>query len=312
MLNNKKFLMSFMLYCIFNHTHAEVLVILPESGAMARAGLSIKQGFMSAYQASGMKIPIKFVNSDKIPIAQLLKENVNSETQIVVGPLARNDVDALIQTQPMFRVLALNEVSAQSEHVWQFSLSKKDDAAALHQVLNADKLQQLYVLHQHGMQGANELFLKSLMAQAHYPVSVIDEMPQKFSAKSGVLLLGNNAWVNSHTNLPNENIYVLPNAIEELQSIPQGVKFCDTPALYLVSWADVVKAYQQSPVSMPYQRLLAFGGDAWHITQQYLNQPDVKDVEFQGQTGWIKINNNQIRRVPQCYQNTKKGLKVLS
>lgn len=304
--------MSFILYCIFSHAHAEVLVILPESGAMARAGLSIKQGFMSAYQASGMKIPIKFVNSDKTSIAQLLKKNVNSKTQMVVGPLARNEVDALIQTQPMLRVLALNEVTAQSEHVWQFSLSKKDDAAALHQVLNADKLQQLYVLHQKGMQRTNELFLKSLRAQAHYSITVVDEMPQKFSSKSGLLLLGNNAWLNSHTDLPDENIYVLPNSIEERQSLPQGVKFCDTPALYLVSWADVVKAYQQNPVSMPYQRLLAFGGDAWHITQQYLKQPDVNNIEFQGRTGWIQINNNHIRRVPQCYQNTKKGLKVLS
>ena len=79
MLNNKNNLMGLMLYCIFNQAQAEVLVILPESGAMARAGLSIKQGFMSAYQASGQKTPIKFVNSDKKQIAQLLKINVNKK-----------------------------------------------------------------------------------------------------------------------------------------------------------------------------------------------------------------------------------------
>ena len=32
---------------------------------------------MSAYQASELETPIKFVNSDKKPIAQLLKQNVN-------------------------------------------------------------------------------------------------------------------------------------------------------------------------------------------------------------------------------------------
>lgn len=72
--------MSFILYCILSHAQAEVLVILPESGPLARAGLSIKQGFMSAYQASDLKMPIRFVNSDKKQIAQLLKQNVNKKT----------------------------------------------------------------------------------------------------------------------------------------------------------------------------------------------------------------------------------------
>lgn len=46
MLNNKKFLIGLMLYGMLHYAQAEVLVILPESGPMARAGLSIKQGFM--------------------------------------------------------------------------------------------------------------------------------------------------------------------------------------------------------------------------------------------------------------------------
>nr|WP_228259927.1 hypothetical protein [Acinetobacter sp. ANC 4779] len=73
MLNNKNNLMGCILYCIFNRAQAEVLVILPESGPMARAGLSIKQGFMSAYQALNQKTPIKFVNSDQKQITQLLE-----------------------------------------------------------------------------------------------------------------------------------------------------------------------------------------------------------------------------------------------
>jgi len=81
MLDNKNNLMDFMLYCIFNHAQAEVWGILPESGPRARVGLSVKQDFMSAYQASGQKTPIKFVNSDTKQIAQLLKINVNKKTK---------------------------------------------------------------------------------------------------------------------------------------------------------------------------------------------------------------------------------------
>lgn len=311
MLNNKNNLMGFILYCIFNQAQAEVLVILPESGPMARAGLSVKQGFMSAYQASGQKTPIKFVNSNKKQISQLLKINVNKKTQMVIGPLARNEVEGLIKSKPKVRVLALNEVTDQSDNVWQFSLSKKDDAYALNQILQKDKIKQLYVFRQPGTEVDSELFLMSLVSQIDYPLTLVEEIPEKLNKQSSLLLLGNNEWLNSLAKLPSKNVYVLANAIEQHQAIPQGARFCDAPALYDLGWSDVIKAYQHNPVSMPYQRLLAFGGDTWHIAQQYLDEPNLKSIEFEGRTGLIKISNNHIQRIPHCYENTRKGIKTL-
>lgn len=311
MLNNKNNLMGFILYCIFNQAQAEVLVILPESGPMARAGLSVKQGFMSAYQASGQKTPIKFVNSDKKQISQLLKINVNKKNQMVIGPLARNEVEGLIKSKPKVRVLALNEVTDQSDNVWQFSLSKKDDAYALNQILQKDKIKQLYVFRQAGTEVDSELFLMSLVSQIDYPLTLVEEIPKKLNKQSSLLLLGNNEWLNSLAKLPNKNVYVLANAIEQYQPIPKGARFCDAPALYDLGWSDVIKAYQHNPVSIPYQRLLAFGGDTWHIAQQYLDEPNLKSIEFEGRTGLIKISNNHIQRIPHCYENTRKGIKTL-
>lgn len=310
MLNNKK-LIGFILYCIFNHAQAEVLVILPESGPMARAGLSVKQGFMSAYQASELETPIKFVNSDKKPIAQLLKQNVNKKTQMIIGPLARQDVEALIQIQPKVRVLALNEVSSQSAKVGQFSLSKQDDAVALNQVLQNDQIKELYVLQQKDSETDNELFLISLLTETNYPLNLIEEIPKKLNKHTGLLLLGNNAWLNKLPKLPHKNIYILPNAIEQDQVLPVGVKFCDAPALYESEWPDVIQAAQANAASMAYQRLIAFGGDAWHIASQYLAEPNLKSMQFQGRTGLIQVNNNQIQRIPHCYEHTKKGIKGL-
>ena len=311
MLNNKKKWIGFILYCILNHAQAEVLVILPESGPLARAGLSIKQGFMSAYQASDLKTPIKFVNSDKKQIAQLLKQNVNKKTQMVVGPLARQDVEALIKTQPKVRVLALNEVSSQSANVGQFSLAKQDDAVALNQVLQNDKIKELYVLQQQESEIDNELFLISLLTQTDYPLNLIEQAPKKLNKHTGLLLLGNNAWLNQLAKLPHKNLYILANAIEQDQLLPLGVKFCDAPALYEAEWPDVLQASQQNDVSMAYQRLIAFGGDAWDIASQYLADPHLKTMQFQGRTGLIQINNNQIHRIPHCYENTKNGIRAL-
>lgn len=230
---------------------------------------------------------------------------------MVIGPLARNEVEGLIKSKPKVRVLALNEVTAQADNVWQFSLSKKDDAYVLNQILQKDKIKQLYVFRQPGAEADSELFLMSLMSQMDYLLTFVEEVPKKLNKKSSLLLLGNNQWINSLTKLPNKNVYVLANAIEQQQPIPKGVKFCDAPALYDLAWPDVIRAYQQNPVSMPYQRLLAFGGDAWHIAQQYLDEPNLKSIEFQGRTGLIQISNNHIQRIPHCFESTQKGIKTL-
>ncbi len=311
MLNNKKKLIGFILYCMLNHAQAEVLVILPESGPLARAGLSIKQGFMSAYQASALETPIKFVNSDKKPIAQLLQQNLNKKTQMIVGPLARQDVEALIRAQPKVPVLALNEVSLHSAKVGQFSLSKQDDAIALNQVLQHDQIQVLYVLQQKDSEIDNELFLISLLTETSYPLNIIEEMPKKLNKHTGLLLLGNNAWLNQLDRLPHKNIYILPNAIEQDQVLPVGVKFCDVPALYESEWPDVIQAVQANAVPMADQRLIAFGGDAWYIASQYLAEPNLKSMQFQGRTGLIQVTNTQIQRIPHCYEKTKKGIRGL-
>ncbi|WP_407307624.1 penicillin-binding protein activator [Acinetobacter sp.] len=225
MLNNKNNLMGFMRYCIFNHAQAEVLVILPESGPMARAGLSIKQGFMSAYQASGQKTPIKFVNSNKKQIAQRLKINVNKKNQMVIGSLAHNEVENLIKRKPKICVLALNEVTSLADNVWQFSLSKKDEAYALNKILQKDKIKQLYVFHQPGAEVESEFFLMSLVLQMDYPLTFVEEVPKKLNKKSSLLLLGNNQWINSLAKPTAKNAYIGANAIEQQQLIPKGGSF---------------------------------------------------------------------------------------
>ena len=205
MLNNKKFLIGLMLYGMLHYAQAEVLVILPESGPMARAGLSIKQGFMSAYQATDQKTVIKFVNSDQKSIAQLLKQNLNKKTKMIVGPLARSEVEALMRAQPKVRVLALNDVVPQAKNVWQFSLSKKDDAYALHQVVQKDQIKQLYIVRQKSTEQDSELFMMALIGQADYLIRVLDEVPSKLPRQSGLLLLGSYDWINGLKKLPKKN-----------------------------------------------------------------------------------------------------------
>ena len=313
MLDNKKILMGLTLSCVMGTaTHADVLVILPETGSLARAGLSIQQGLLSAYQAGDAKNNIKFMNSDQQSMKQIWQDHVNKKTTLVIGPLARKDVEAVIQLKPKIPVLALNEVSTSHPNVWQYSLSKQADAKALLQVLKKDQLNELLVFRQPNNEAEYEALLMSLMSLSDIPIRTIQELPKKINERTGVLLLGHYKWINSLKKLPTTYLYGQPMAIEQDQPIPLGMKFCDVPALYEGKWADVSKAYQRQPTTMPYQRLLAFGGDAWQIAEHYVAAPKVRSIHFNGRTGIIDISANRVERQPTCYEKLKQGIRPLA
>ncbi|WP_104499695.1 penicillin-binding protein activator [Acinetobacter indicus] len=291
---------------------AEILVILPESGPMARAGFSIQQGFMHAYQASGEKMPVKLINSEQRKIGPLLRQHVNARTRVVIGPLARADVEQLIALRPKVRTLALNEVIQQHPRVLQFSLTKKDDAQTLKQLFQKDQINHLYILREPGTEAEHELLLMSLVSQLDYPVEVVDSPPRWLKHQQGVLLLGSNGWINRQNRLPKKRLYSLANAVESQQQLPQGLQFCDAPALYQSHWADVQAGIQAAKAEhFSFQRLVAFGGDAWQIANYYLKQPQLNRIEFEGRTGLIRIQDNQIQRIPKCYVQQKQLVQIL-
>jgi len=314
--NNKnwkriKYILGLCVLGWMSSAQAEVLVILPESGPLARAASNIKHGFMSAYQASGSKVPIKWVNSDQKKMSQLLRQHVNKKTRLIVGPLARQDIEALLQAKPKVKTLGLNDISSYSPQFWQFSLSKHEDAAALQQVLAQDGIRHLKVLRQPGSEAEHELMLMSLLSVADLKVEMIEQHPKFLSFRQGLLLMGNAEWLAAMQHLPQKRLYTVATAIDQHVRLPTGIKFCDVPALYTHAWPDVLNAYQQMPVQMSYQRLMAFGGDAWQISQLYLSQPQTEQQEFQGRTGRIQLSAANVQRTPACFQYTAKGVKLI-
>jgi hypothetical protein len=230
---------------------------------------------------------------------------------MVVGPLARSDVEQLLKSKPKVRTLSLNDVAGSLPQVWQFSLSKKEDAAALKTLLHKDGIQQLLILRQPGSEAEHELLLMSLFSQSDLKFKIVNKAPIFLMPKQGLLFLGNAEGLATIPELSRKRMYTVANAISEQHKLPQGIKFCDVPVLYLADWPDVLQAYVKEPVDMSYQRLIAFGGDAWQITQQYLSQPRSQNVEFQGRTGRIQITEHGIQRSPQCFQYSGTGVKLL-
>lgn len=88
-------------------------------------------------------------------------------------------------------------------------MAKKDDASALKNLLEQDKIEEVYVLRQLGTESEYELFLMALMTQAAIPLQVIDDLPKKLTRHQALLLLGSNAWINQQAKLPSKQIYTV-------------------------------------------------------------------------------------------------------
>jgi len=143
MINNKKVLLLISLFSFMQTVQAEVLVILPETGPLARAASSVKQGFMSAYEASGSQEQLKFVNSYGQNMKSLFAKHIKLKTRLVVGPLSREKVEEAVRLNPKVQVLALNEIGQYHNKVLQFSLSKNADAAAMAALILHDNIRQV-------------------------------------------------------------------------------------------------------------------------------------------------------------------------
>src|SRR5690606_39575232 len=128
-------------------------------------------------------------------MSQLLRQHVNKKTRLIVGPLARQDIEALLQAKPKVKTLGLNDISSYSPQFWQFSLSKHEDAAALQQVLAQDRIRHLKVLRQPGSEAEHELMLMSLLSVADLKVEMIEQHPKFLSFRQGLLLMGNAEWL---------------------------------------------------------------------------------------------------------------------
>ena len=132
-------------------------------------------------------------------------------------------------------------------------------------------------------------------------------LPSKMYLQQGVLLLGDYDWISSFKRLPQVRTYTVPLVIKESTKLPNGLQFCDIPALYRADWPELIKSYKQNQVTVPYQRLLAFGADAWVIASGIAM--DNKTQNFAGRTGRIKVIENVIERQPTCMQVEADGLK---
>ncbi len=112
----------------------QVALMLPLSGNLAPAGNAVRNGFLAAYYASkkrGDTVPtIKVYNTNTGDIQALYNTAVSQGALFVVGPLSKDQIDALIgKTRLSVPTLVLNRASKNlGGNLYQFGLSPLDEA----------------------------------------------------------------------------------------------------------------------------------------------------------------------------------------
>ena len=133
-------------------TPTHVALLLPLSGSLARAGQSVRDGFiaasLTAEASSWLTVTVYDAAAEPIPVIyeRILADGAN----LIVGPLQKPAVTALNALNPELPVLALNYLDpevAPSPGFNQFGLAIEDEARTIARRLQTDGISRALLFH---------------------------------------------------------------------------------------------------------------------------------------------------------------------
>jgi uncharacterized protein len=122
----------------------QIALLLPLTGRAAGAGISVREGFLTAhFQVPASERPrVRIYDTGEMSAAEAIGGAINEGAQLIVGPLIREEVMAaadLATSRPP--ILALNFLPAERpapEAFYQFALSPEDEAREVARRMIAD------------------------------------------------------------------------------------------------------------------------------------------------------------------------------
>lgn len=133
----------------------QIALLLPFTGKLAPLGKAIRDGFLATYhQTRARDNPTPNIktydSSDADIIGQLYRQAVLDGAQLVIGPLRKEAVEALLGQVPDFSVplLALNRASGDNfpANVYQFALAPEDEARQIAEIASSEGFERALVL----------------------------------------------------------------------------------------------------------------------------------------------------------------------
>ena len=112
----------------------KVTVLLPLSGDWANAGRAIRDGILFEYQQrqTNVGVALTVIDSESLTPEQLIATGQSTDTEFVIGPLQKDKIAILLESQPRMPVLLLNRIQTNAlplkSPTYSLSLAVEDDA----------------------------------------------------------------------------------------------------------------------------------------------------------------------------------------
>ncbi len=311
-------------------TPEKIALLLPQSGRMAKAAETIRDGFLAAYyqdNPQGTANPVlDFYDSENTDITVLVQRAHANGATLVIGPLDRERVETLVQAGPSpVPVLALNNVDAGARNIYQFALSPEDEILRLVAWMDSQKIKRPLLMTGSDESSQRQLRLFQAAWQSRHATALT--VATLDSSRKGGLV----ASVREATQLkgPFDAIFlaspalasqVLPSLLYYKNRLPlfslssawnptpdgsgqrdlEGLRFCDLPWMLDQSRPEQAALYEAftRPVS-GYDRLYAFGADAWTLAREWSSLEDGERLRLR--SGQVRADSTwHLRRIPTC------------
>jgi uncharacterized protein len=135
-------------------TPHHIALLLPMKGSLASTSQAIRNGFLAANdyaRKSGNGIDIKIIDTSDGNIVTLYQQAVTNGAEIIVGPLTKTEVEALINLDTLpVPTIALNTLDNYAHHpvanLYQFGLLPQDEALQVATRMNQEERNQAAIV----------------------------------------------------------------------------------------------------------------------------------------------------------------------
>ena len=299
----------------------KVAVLLPLSGNQAAVAEAVRDGYLAGYYGESRRRPTLHFYDTAAGVKTALARAAADGNDAAVGPLGRDEVDAVFADEPPLPLLALNRgTRAPAAGSAAFSLSPEDEGISLAQALieRGSKYVLLIAGNEDSQRRTRDAAKAQLerrgvnvIANLSYSAQMSDALAQTQAADAVLLVLKGPQARSVIPQLALANLAQLPRyASSQITSgtgkpaddmALDGTIFPTEPWLIrnvqgLPSQASA--ASQVDTAKGPAARLFAFGVDAWRLTAYLEHLAQQPNASIRGATGQLSLDGfgNVLRR----------------
>jgi outer membrane PBP1 activator LpoA protein len=320
-----------------------IALLLPLSGPQSGMGRSVRDGFLSAYYEHGTQ-HISVQMYDTGGTAEKTREAYEAAklkgATLVVGPLVKTEVQALLALKPTLPVLALNSITERpASQFYQFALLPEDEINSIVQFAWSQQYRVIVIVespHERGRrlaknfkeqwqkkggkilkienldrQGDMQARLQAIASAYEHQEDTPGKVPDAFFLATGPEVARQIKPLLDFHYRPNTpvlstaNVYTgIPSPLKD-QDL-NGIIFCDMPWVLEESGAVQEKRQQAeqfwSKSDKEAPRLFALGIDAFRIAAQWNAFVSEAGLNLSGMTGQLSLDKrtHQVHRHLSC------------